>query len=107
MQHAAILEDGPDKEKIIEFTTKIRLIIHSLMVSGKGTRDLCGPSGLTTEQFVDEVAKRLLTDGEYVEEAFEDDVVAPVQIESDDETDDDFVMKLFKQFDTDGSGTID
>ena len=33
--------------------------MHSLMVSGQGTRDLCGPSGLTTEQFVDEVATKL------------------------------------------------
>jgi hypothetical protein len=43
------LEDGVDKDEIITFTTKIRLIIHNMMVSGKGTRDLCGPSGLTTE----------------------------------------------------------
>jgi hypothetical protein len=33
----------------------MRKIIHHLMATGRGTRDLCGPEGLTTEQFVDAV----------------------------------------------------
>ena len=37
----------------------LRSIIHKCMVEGQGTRDLCGPEGLTTEQFVEVVAKRL------------------------------------------------
>ena len=32
---------------------------HKCRVEGQGTRDLCGPEGLTTEQFVEVVAKRL------------------------------------------------
>ena len=32
-----------------------------MMVNGQGTRDLCGPSGLTTEAFVDMVAEQLAT----------------------------------------------
>ena len=57
MNHAAGL-DGASPQ-IIEYTTQLRNIMHSLMVAGKGTRDLCGPSGLTTEGFIDAVAKRL------------------------------------------------
>lgn len=33
--------------------------MHSAMVNGEGTRDLVGPSGLTTEQFIHAVAVRL------------------------------------------------
>ena len=42
-----------------EFAMSLRSIIHKCMVEGQGTRDLCGPEGLTTEQFVEVVAKRL------------------------------------------------
>ena len=42
-----------------EFAMNLRSIIHKCMVEGQGTRDLCGPEGLTTEQFVEVVAKRL------------------------------------------------
>lgn len=107
MQHAARLEDGVDKDEIITFTTNIRLIIHNMMVSGKGTRDLCGPSGLTTEAFVDEVARRLVSGEIESEIGVGSEGVTPPEIESDDETDEDFVMKLFSQFDTDGNGSID
>jgi len=57
MQHAGTLEGGRDD--IHEFTTGIRSAVHKAMASGKGTRDLCGPSGLTTEQFVDHVAEEI------------------------------------------------
>ena len=57
IDHAADLAGG-DKA-ITEYTVALRQAIHTLMVSGRGTRDLCGPSGLTTEQFVDAVAGEL------------------------------------------------
>jgi len=60
MQHAGSLEGGrPDVD---EFTNKLRTIIHEAMASGKGTRDLCGPAGLTTEGFVEYVAAKLNED---------------------------------------------
>ncbi|KAK3285804.1 isocitrate dehydrogenase (NAD(+)) idh1 [Cymbomonas tetramitiformis] len=59
MQHAASLEGGPEAEKIIAFTNNLRKVMHQLMVEGKGTRDLCGPAGLTTEQFIEAVAERI------------------------------------------------
>mmetsp|Transcript_21197 Transcript_21197/g.45489 ORF Transcript_21197/g.45489 Transcript_21197/m.45489 type:complete len:496 (-) Transcript_21197:209-1696(-) len=57
MNHAAALADaGPE---VSEFTAKIRAAMHLLMVSGRGTRDLSGPSGLTTEAFIEAVAEEL------------------------------------------------
>jgi len=50
-----MLDKGPGSDAVIDYTTRIRAIMHALMVTGKGTRDLCGAAGLTTEEFVDEV----------------------------------------------------
>jgi len=58
MNHAAVVHDV-DVHRVAEFTSKMRSVIHQLFREGKGTRDLCGPSGLTTEAFVDAVAQRL------------------------------------------------
>lgn len=48
-----------DAAKIKNFTAAMYSSMCEAMAGGKGTRDLSGPSGLTTEQFVDEVASRL------------------------------------------------
>lgn len=58
MNHAAEVHDV-DKARTLAFTAKMRAVIHQLFREGKGTRDLCGPTGLTTEQFVDAVAEHL------------------------------------------------
>lgn len=58
MKHSEILESGKAGE-IAEFCDKTYDIICDLMTSGKGTRDLCGPSGASTEQFVDSVVARI------------------------------------------------
>mmetsp|Transcript_5777 Transcript_5777/g.7809 ORF Transcript_5777/g.7809 Transcript_5777/m.7809 type:complete len:519 (-) Transcript_5777:172-1728(-) len=108
MEHAATLEDGPSKDDVIAYGEKLRYVMHSMMVGGMGTRDLCGPEGLTTERFIDEVAKRLLAEDEYVSDVELDDMrVVPVEVTSRDETDDEFLARLFGQFDVDGNGTID
>lgn len=48
-----------DAAKIKFFTAAMYGSMCEAMASGKGTRDLSGPSGLTTENFVGEVATRL------------------------------------------------
>lgn len=61
MQHSARLANpgaGEDDE-IIEFTNTMRKEIHTAMAKGKGTRDLCGPVGLTTEAFVAYIGSKL------------------------------------------------
>jgi len=98
MNHAAALEGN--SPKIIEYTTMLRGIMHSMMVNGQGTRDLCGPSGLTTEQFVDLVAEKLNAGTAPSVSA------APVE-PADTDIDDSALSELFGELDTDGNGFID
>ena len=58
MNHAAEVHNV-DKERTLKFTTHMRKSIHQLFREGKGTRDLSGPSGATTEAFIEAVAKKL------------------------------------------------
>jgi isocitrate dehydrogenase len=58
MRHAADL-DSKHKAFIYNYTDMLRAAMHRTMVYGQGTRDLCGPDGLTTEDFIDKVAWRL------------------------------------------------
>jgi len=99
MNHAATL-DGNCPE-MFDYTSQLRAAMHHLMVSGQGTRDLCGPSGLTTEQFVDAVAAQLASSGEPPAGAAGATPVAP------DDSDDEAMLQLFKDLDTDGNGAID
>ena len=98
MDHAANLNG--DAAVIHEWTGKLRAALHSAMVSGSGTRDLCGPSGLTTEAFVDEIAKQI--SGE---------VAPPVgsaePFVDESEVDMEALKALFQELDTDGNGSID
>ncbi|KAL1516059.1 hypothetical protein AB1Y20_002671 [Prymnesium parvum] len=98
MNHAATLSG--DEATIHAWTERLRTFMHRSMVSGRGTRDLCGPSGLTTEQFIDEIAAQL--NGEPMPKltTFE-----PVPDES--EVDVEALEALFEELDTDGNGTID
>uniref|UniRef100_A0A6B2L356 EF-hand domain-containing protein n=1 Tax=Arcella intermedia TaxID=1963864 RepID=A0A6B2L356_9EUKA len=102
MEHASLLYEtkmNPQQAKVNErlkaFTARLRKTIHHAMTSGNGTRDLCGSSGLTTEQFVEYVAEKLtLTDS-----------LEQLTLGSS-EVDYASLMKLFKEFDGDGDGTI-
>ncbi len=57
MDHSEKLAKGDGQ--IQKFTKNMYDSMCRLMASGKGTRDLCGPSGLTTEQFIDAVAAEI------------------------------------------------
>jgi len=68
MQHAATLEveaNPGDKEKevvkakVMNFTETLRKAMHNTFRYGQGTRDMSGPSGYTTEDFIDKVEWRL------------------------------------------------
>ena len=60
MNHASFTHDTKENhQKMVDFTTSIREIMHKLFREGKGTRDLSGPSGATTEEFIDRVADEL------------------------------------------------
>lgn len=76
--------------------------MHACMVAGKGTRDLCGADGLTTEDFIDTVGHHMRT-GEMLGEA---KVTAPSHPERAN-VDMDKVKAMFDSYDTNNDGTID
>mmetsp|Transcript_10389 Transcript_10389/g.20990 ORF Transcript_10389/g.20990 Transcript_10389/m.20990 type:complete len:508 (-) Transcript_10389:210-1733(-) len=102
MNHAAVLAGEPEGGETHAFTGRLRKSMHRCLVSGKGTRDLCGPQGLTTEAFIAAVKAEF----ESV-----DSPPTPTQmvtpVEDDAEYDDELVQKLFAKLDTDGNGSID
>eukprot|EP00697_Spironema_sp_BW2_P007810 gnl/Spiro4/22200_TR10933_c0_g1_i1.p1 gnl/Spiro4/22200_TR10933_c0_g1~~gnl/Spiro4/22200_TR10933_c0_g1_i1.p1 ORF type:complete len:506 (+),score=157.29 gnl/Spiro4/22200_TR10933_c0_g1_i1:56-1573(+) len=116
MQHSAALQGAArgDNTAIIEFTNKLRAVIHRCMVAGLGTRDLCGPSGLTTEQFVSLVRDTLArADGVPQKPCAPkpcsttptaSPVTTPAPLK---ETDEAQIRALFNDLDADGNGSID
>mmetsp|Transcript_8015 Transcript_8015/g.15902 ORF Transcript_8015/g.15902 Transcript_8015/m.15902 type:complete len:516 (+) Transcript_8015:1885-3432(+) len=113
MQHSAALSDSPDEAFIVDFTNKMRSTIHKAFVAGKGTRDISGETGLTTEQFIDLVADVLngnenILDG-LKEEALEnaDGRVKPKTNPSFRLVDKDQMQSFFAALDTDKNGVID
>lgn len=51
--------DAAEGARIKAYTANMYAAMSEAMASGKGTRDLSGPSGLTTEGFISEVAARI------------------------------------------------
>ena len=104
MNHSAALsDDKTEAEKITQFTSKLRDTIHQCMVNDEGTRDLCGPTGLTTEGFVDIVGKRMagIPSGLSRVDSFN-----PAKMVGWKKLDQEAVRKLFEEFDADKSGVI-
>jgi len=118
MQHAAMLdaEKHPDnasklavKMKVFNFTETLREAMHNTFRYGQGTRDMSGPSGFTTEDFIAKVAWRLQR---YLamqeEEAPPPKLVEPSRKYTRNlNIDTEAVNKMFQKFDKDGDGMID
>jgi isocitrate dehydrogenase len=118
MQHAATLDADqfPDdaekkvtKAKIFNFTTILREAMHNTFRYGQGTRDMSGPSGFTTEDYIAKVAWRL---ERYL--SMSDEEVPPPQLHEPDRklrrnfsVDVEAVNKMFLQYDKNGDGQID
>lgn len=110
MQHSAQLEidagRAGDNQAVIDWASGLRDSMHACMVAGKGTRDLCGPAGLTTECFVETVAKHMRTG--VVEGMAQEEMHDPARAENlDDVVEMDSVKAMFDQYDSNGDGTID
>jgi len=114
MDHSADLEETKARnpsgaKEMRQFTCTLRQALHNTFRYGQGTRDMSGPTGLTTEQFINKVAWRL---GRYMAHIYDEvqpgDVVlkpAPPKTLRH-EVDKDALQELFNEFDTDKSGTI-
>ena len=97
-------------EEIMHFTSALRTAMHSSFREGKGTRDMSGPSGLTTEAFVEEVGTRLdvLMDPTKakVETVVEEVVKADPRFRRNYDVDKAALLALFKEHDKDSNGAI-
>ena len=120
MEHAATLQvertTGSEseaalktKEQVNLFTTKLRTAIHNTFRYGQGTRDMSGPSGFTTEDFIAKVAWRL---HRYL--AVQDEEVPPPKLHEPDrkfrrnyDVDEEAINHMFAQYDKNGDGFID
>ena len=118
MEHAAVLdiERNPNdqskvvaKDQIFNFTSTLRKAIHNTFRYGQGTRDMSGPSGFNTEDFIAKVAWRLKR---YL--AMQSDESPPPRLSEPDrkyrrnnDIDEEAVAKTFAKYDKNGDGVID
>lgn len=110
MIHAAELQkdsDIYDSQATAQFAENLRTHIHAAIVDGKGTRDISGPEGLTTEGFVAEVASRLeAAGGAKLFPAFfepKETKRPPVDART---ADIEAIRELFDRMDTERNGTL-
>jgi len=122
MEHAAELQvekagDPTDKsekemvrDQVHNFTTTLRTAMHNTFRYGQGTRDMSGPSGFTTEDFITKVAWRL---DRYLARQFEE-TPPPHHLSQPDRKfrrnyniDEEAVNSMFQKYDTDSNGFID
>jgi len=110
MDHAAML--AGESEKVTKFTTECKAAVYKAFQTGNGTRDLNGPSGLTTEKFVDWVAAEL--EVKMASPTLSDPEAMPAQEASPSRKfrkaykniDETAMQKFFDKFDTDANGSI-
>lgn len=118
MQHSVIAAppgtiDEAEGKQLIIFGNDLREALHGAFREGKGTWDLAGPSGLTTEEFIEEVSTRLnnvmqkRAAGELPEEADSESdahLVAPAP--TNDKLSLETIKSVFDEIDVDHNGNI-
>jgi isocitrate dehydrogenase len=118
MQHSAVLdaEKHPHdpakqvtKDQIFNFCTTLRTALHNTFRYGQGTRDMSGPTGFTTEDFVRKVAWRLQR---YLASQY--DEAPPPSLQQPDrkfrrnyDIDEEAVKEMFQKYDTNNDGYIE
>ena len=103
MDHSAILTNNEQsKEQVFKFTGILKKSLYRQMTKkGRATRDLSGPTGLTTEQFVDAVKKRILGQIDGNEE-----LAQKKDIAENTEYDIEKMKEIFNLFDKDRDGKL-
>ena len=118
LEHAAALDvernPGNDAKikvqaQIHNYTSTLRTALHNTFRYGQGTRDMSGPSGFTTEDFVRKVAWRLKR---YLAAQYEE--LPPPTLHEPDrkfrrnyDIDEEKVASMFARYDKNGDGHID
>eukprot|EP00039_Didymoeca_costata_P019399 m.337389 g.337389 ORF g.337389 m.337389 type:complete len:476 (-) comp18115_c0_seq1:108-1535(-) len=99
MLHSAQVSGGhPELE---HFALNLRAIMHKSFSTGKGTRDLAGPEGLTTEQYVEYIREQIESGVDEVQTAsVKKDTMKTILNLRD-------VKRIFTSLDTDDDGEID
>merc|ERR1712087_962490 len=109
MDHAAAL--NPENQAAVnKFTFNCKEAIYAAFRDGKGTRDMSGPSGLTTEAFCDHVAADLAARMalDHIPEAYKAEAVTKAARTTAHypEIDGEAMKGFFDRFDTNGDGAI-
>lgn len=118
LEHAAVLdvEKHPSdpskvtvKDQIFNFSSTLRTAMHNTFRYGQGTRDMSGPSGFKTEDFIRKVAWRLQR---YLAAQYEE--APPPTLREPDrkfrrnyDIDEEQVSAMFSKYDKNGDGHID
>ncbi len=112
MKHSVVLRTkanggqiSENDSKFNDFCDKLQAAIHAQMTTaGRASRDLSGPTGLTTEQFVQAVRSRLESRDDPLTKPLP---TAPAVVKDAYDVDDVKIKELFSQLDTDKNGNID
>jgi isocitrate dehydrogenase len=114
MAHASALDKlnlGPEVQRDMNtYVTTLRRALHNTFRYGQGTRDMAGPTGLTTEAFVSKVANRLRKYlAEQVEEPPSEELTPDLTFQKNYDVDRKVLEQMFKEYDRnqDGALTID
>lgn len=118
IEHASVLDlerhpDDPEraivKDQVFNYTSTLRTALHNTFRYGQGTRDMSGPSGFTTEDFIAKVGWRL---NRYLAAQYEE--APPPKLGEPDpkyrrnyDIDEEAVAAMFARFDKNKDGFID
>jgi len=95
-------------EQVTNYIDNLRRAMHNTFRYGQGTRDMSGPTGFTTEDFIDKVGWRL---HRYLLKQLDDVPPSltepPRQYRRNYNIDNDKMKEIFAEFDIDNDGTID
>merc|ERR1740117_1734747 len=97
------------KNQLLDYTKALRKALHNTFRYGQGTKDLSGPTGLSTEEFVTKVGERLTHYLQYLEndQPIPDREILPRRLGPQAAVDGVAVKGMFDNYDVNGDGSID